>query len=235
MKKIILLFACFFLSVTLFAQKTKTSKKDYLITITTSFGEIKLVLFDQTPKHKQNFIKLASEGFYDSLLFHRVIKDFMIQGGDPTSKHAAKGQQLGDGDVGYTIPAEFNEKIFHKKGVIAAARDNNPQKASSGCQFYIVQGRKFTDDAMFTKAEQRTGHKIPEDQKQVYRTTGGVPHLDMNYTVFGEVIKGLEVLDKIAAQATDSHDRPVENIMMKISVEKMSKKKITKLYGYTFQ
>ena len=237
MKKLLLFLSALFLLQLHNGQaqtKFNSSKKDYLVTITTGFGEMKLVLYDLTPLHKANFIKLASQHFYDSLLFHRVIKDFMIQGGDPVSKKATALQALGDGDVGYTIPAEFNEKLFHKRGVIAAARDDNPQKASSGCQFYIVQGKKFTNDTLFAKAEKRTGFKIPEDHRQVYRTLGGVPHLDMNYTVFGEVIKGQEVVEKIISQKTDPRDRPLQDIRMKIKVEKMSRKKIAKLYGYSF-
>jgi cyclophilin family peptidyl-prolyl cis-trans isomerase len=230
MKKIILLL-CLLLTLPGIAQKK--SRKDYLITIQTEFGEMKAVLYDATPLHKANFLKLAGQHFYDSLLFHRVIKDFMIQGGDPDSKKAPPEKLLGDGDVGYTVPAEFVPGIFHKKGVIAAARDNNPQKASSGCQFYIVQGKKFTED-MFPTAEKRSGRTIPENEKQIYRTLGGTPHLDNNYTVYGEVISGLEVLDKIAAQPTGANDRPRQDVRMKISVEKMSKKKITKQYGYIF-
>ncbi|MBC8111276.1 MAG: peptidylprolyl isomerase [Verrucomicrobia bacterium] len=228
----LLLFLSFILVfTTAFAQKK--SSKDYLVTITTDFGEAKLILYDQTPKHKANFIKLAQKKFYDGLLFHRIIEGFMIQGGDPTSKNATPEQSLGDGNVGYTVPAEFDPKIFHKKGVIAAARDDRPDKASSGCQFYIVQGKKFTDD-MFPAAEKRSGRIIPEDQKQIYRTLGGTPHLDMNYTAYGEVISGLEMVDKIAAQSKNTKDRPQKDIRMKVSVEKMRKKKITKLYGYQF-
>ncbi len=211
----------------------KKSSKDYLITISTSYGEMKLILYNETPKHKANFIKLSKEHFYDGLLFHRVIKDFMIQGGDPTSKQAKSGASLGEGDVSYTIPAEFNKKLFHKKGAIAAARDNNPEKASSGCQFYIVQGKRFTDD-MFPTAEKRSGRIIPDDQREVYRTVGGTPHLDMSYTVFGEVINGIEVIDKITAQPTAQGDRPLVDISMKVKVEKVSKRKILKLYKYSF-
>ena len=126
----------------------KESKYEKMITISTQFGEIKIILFDETPKHKENFIKLAEKGFYDSTLFHRIINGFMIQGGDPDSKNAKPGQVLGNDDVGYKIPAEFNEKLFHKKGAVAAARDNNPQKASSGCQFYIVHGTVVTDQQL---------------------------------------------------------------------------------------
>lgn len=212
----------------------KKSKQDWLVTISTSFGDMNLVLYDETPQHKANFIKLAQQGFYDSLLFHRVIKDFMIQGGDPNSKNAPAGQMLGDGDVGYTVPAEFNDGLFHKKGVLAAARDNNPQKASSGCQFYIVQGRKFTEEEL-NMLEARSGRVTPAAQREVYKTTGGTPHLDGNYTVYGEVIKGLEVVDKIAEQETGPADRPVRDICMKVKAVKMPKKKISKMYGHVYK
>ncbi len=191
------------------------------------------ILYDQTPKHKANFVKLSEEGFYNGTLFHRIITSFMIQGGDPNSKKAQAGEPLGNGDVGYTIPAEFNEQLFHKKGAIAAARDNNPQKASSGCQFYIVQGKVFRDEE-FMVAERRSGHAIPANQKEIYKTIGGAPHLDQNYTVFGEVIKGLEVIDTIAKQPRDPRDRPLKDVVMQVKVEKMKKKKITKKYGYKF-
>ncbi len=214
-----------------FAQKK--SKKDYLVTISTEFGTMYAILYDQTPKHKANFIALADTGFYNGTLFHRIINGFMIQGGDPNSKKAQAGEPLGNGDVGYQVPAEFNEKLFHKKGVLAAARDNNPEKASSGCQFYIVQGKVLKDED-FAVAERRSGRTIPTDQRQVYKTLGGTPHLDQNYTVFGEVIKGIEVIDTIAAQPRDPGDRPQKDIPMQVKVEKMKKKKIAKRYGYTF-
>lgn len=215
-----------------FAQKK--SKKDYLVTLSTEFGTMHLVLFDQTPKHKANFIKLAEEGFYNGTLFHRIIDGFMIQGGDPNSKTAKPGDPLGNGDVGYTIPAEFNEKLFHKKGVIAAARDNNPQKASSGCQFYLAQGKVFKEED-FEAVEKRIGRVVPETYKQVYKSLGGIPHLDQNYTVYGEVIKGLEIIDTIAKQPKDEMDRPTKDIPMQVSVKKMRKKKIARQYGYKYQ
>jgi peptidyl-prolyl cis-trans isomerase B (cyclophilin B) len=215
-----------------FAQKK--SKKDHLITISTQYGDMQLVLFDETPKHKANFLKLAEEGFYNGTLFHRIIDGFMIQGGDPDSKKAKPGDPLGEGDLGYTIPAEFNDKLFHKKGVIAAARDNNPQKASSASQFYLAQGKVFKEED-FAAVERRTGRSVPADRKEVYKTLGGVPHLDQNYTVYGTVIKGLEIIDKIAQQPKDSRDRPSKDIPMKVTVKKMRKKKITKQYGYQYQ
>ncbi len=220
--------------ITLPASAQNKSKKDYLVIITTEFGAMHAVLYDETPKHKANFVTLADTGFYNGTLFHRIIERFMIQGGDPASKKAQPGQLLGDGDVGYTVPAEFNDKFFHKKGALAAARDNNPQKASSGCQFYIVQGKKFTDDELAVQ-ERRAGRKLTDAQRQVYKTLGGTPHLDGNYTVFGEVIKGLEILDTIAKQPRDARDRPQKDIPMQVTVKKMSKKKITKKFVYSFK
>lgn len=152
------------------------------VKIKTSYGKMILLLSDETPQHRNNFIKLIKDHFYDGLLFHRVIKDFMIQGGDPKSKNAKPGDQLGDGDVGYTIPPEFRKDLLHRKGALAAARQPdflNPQKASSGCQFYIVQGKKYTD-AELDQIEKRTGHQFTEHQLQVYKTIGGTPFLDGN-------------------------------------------------------
>jgi peptidyl-prolyl cis-trans isomerase B (cyclophilin B) len=210
----------------------KKSKNDYLITIHTDFGDMFLVLHDQTPKHKANFLKLAQEGFYHDLLFHRIIEGFMIQGGDPKSKEAKAGERLGSGDVGYTIPAEFDSSLIHRKGALSAARNNNPQKASSGCQFYIVQGKPQNPAQL--KQLNKGEVKYTEAQRKIYETQGGVPHLDQNYTVFGQLIQGYEVLDRIVSQPKDPSDRPVKDIRMKVSVKKMRKKKITKTYGYTF-
>lgn len=210
--------------------KKKDRKKDVLIQST--MGDITLRLSDSTPLHRDNFIKLVKKKYYDSILFHRVIQNFMIQAGDPNSKRAAAGQSLGNGSPGYTIPAEFRTTLFHKKGVIAAARtsDNvNPQKASSGSQFYIVQGKVFTDGALDSTETQRMGgRKIPAEQRTVYKTIGGTPHLDQNYTVFGEVIKGLEVVDKIAAVQTSrgqDRDRPLQDV--RIISTKLVKRKRT--------
>jgi cyclophilin family peptidyl-prolyl cis-trans isomerase len=231
-KTIYLLFLIAFVCTTeLLAQKP--SKKDYLLTISTDFGDMYVVLHDKTPKHKANFLKLAQEGFYNGLLFHRIIEGFMIQGGDPKSKEAKPGERLGNGDVGYTIPAEFDPSLFHRKGALSAARDNNPQKASSGCQFYIVHG-KPANEAQLKQAEARSGATHTEEQKKVYETIGGAPHLDQNYTVFGQVIQGLDVVDKIAAQPKDQFDRPVKDVKMKIELKKMRKKKITKKFGYQY-
>jgi peptidyl-prolyl cis-trans isomerase B (cyclophilin B) len=181
-----------------------------------------LKLSDETPQHRDNFIKLAEEGYYDGLIFHRVINGFMIQGGDPNSRNAAPGAQLGSGGPGYQVPAEFVDDLVHVKGAIAAARtgDNvNPQKMSSGSQFYIVHGKPMTEQEL-TMMESRKGIRYTPAQREAYLTHGGTPFLDRDYTVFGQVIEGLEVIDKIAASATDRGDRPKEDITMKIVVIK---------------
>lgn len=183
---------------------------DYHVLMETSLGNIMVKLYNETPKHRDNFVSLVKKGFYDSLLFHRVIKGFMIQGGDPQSKFAQPGMALGNGDVGYRIPAEFNPALIHKKGALAAARDNNPEKASSGCQFYIVQGRPFLDSQL-DMFQARSGWSLTPEQKNIYKTLGGAPHLDNNYTVFGEVIAGIEVVDKIAEVVT-KNERPETDI-----------------------
>jgi cyclophilin family peptidyl-prolyl cis-trans isomerase len=204
----------------------KPKEKVHTVELNTKYGTIKLKLYNETPKHRDNFLKLTNEKFYDGVLFHRVIKDFMIQAGDPDSKNAKPGVMLGSGDVGYTIPAEFNEKFYHKKGVLAAARDNNPTKASSGCQFYIVEGRKFTDDELNNLEKQMKRTFTPE-QREVYKTIGGTPHLDMGYTVFGEVISGLNFVDSIANVKTGVGDRPLEEIKINYIKEgKMMKVKL---------
>lgn len=260
---------------------------DYVVTIKTKYGDMVAILYDETPQHKANFVKLAKEHFYDSLLFHRVIEGFMIQGGDPNSRNAAPGQPLGTGGPGYTVPAEINTKFYHEKGALSAARlgdQVNPSKASSGSQFYIVQGTKMSEDEMKTdpikfnqamqtffsnpankpaydslvqfyqsgdmKGYQRylvelkprvakeTGINMDRDvdpaKLKAYTTVGGAAHLDGEYTVFGKVIKGLEVIDKIAAQPKGAGDRPQEDIAMTVTVEELSKKKIEKLYGYHY-
>jgi len=267
--------------------KIYSQKKDFVVTIKTNFGEMVAILSSQTPKHKANFIKLAQEHYFDSLLFHRVIGGFMIQGGDPNSKKAKPGETLGNGGPGYTIDAEFNSTLFHKKGALAAARTSNPQKASSGSQFYIVQGTVLSSSAvdelkvdqgklkqglqqfltkpqnmslrdslsklystltrdafnkkvfsLIPQIEKETGVKITKDISpemiKAYTTIGGVPFLDGDYTVFGEVIKGLDVIDKIAAVKKDGGDRPLEDVRMYVTVKELSKKKITKLYGFQY-
>ena len=191
------------------------------VKVITPYGTMIIMLYDQTPLHRDNFIKLVRQHFYDSLLFHRVINTFMIQGGDPESKHAQTGMMLGNGENGYTVPAEFQLDLYHRRGVLAAARDENPARASSGCQFYIVQGKKWTD-AELDKLEQTRlgGRKIPVDQREIYKTAGGTPQLDQRYTVFGQVVKGLDVIDKIATVKTDGNNRPVADVPMKIRVIK---------------
>ncbi len=249
------------------------NKEQRVVLIKTDYGNIKIKLYDETPRHRDNFIKLTEEGFYNGVLFHRVINEFMIQGGDPDSKNAKPGDRLGNGGPGYKIPAEIHfPELFHKKGVIAAAREGdrvNPEKMSSGSQFYIVQGKKFTDEEL-DKVEMRVNDmrkqqisyklmsqykdslillqqqqkfdelmalqnriqkqaetelsknrfSFPENVREVYKTIGGTPHLDSNYTVFGEVIEGLDVVDSIAAVKTDRYDRPVKDIRMTVEVVK---------------
>jgi len=247
-----------------------TGVKETKVKIHTNVGDIVIKLYNETPQTRDNFIKLVNNKFYDSTLFHRVIQGFMIQGGDPNSKNAKPGAMLGNGDAGYTVPAEIVPGLFHKKGVLATARQGdqvNPTKASSGCQFYIVQGKKFTNGALdtmeermnfgikqqiFTKIIGRTENaalkskfikfqnesnidslqaltktiepeidslynkadkfKFTPEQRAAYTTVGGTPQLDNNYTVFGEVIKGIEIVDKIAAVKTDHNDRPVDDV-----------------------
>lgn len=188
------------------------------VKIITPYGKMIIALSDETPRYRDNFIHLVRKRFYDGLLFHRVIRDFMIQGGDPHSRGAASGQPLGDGDVGYTLPARFLPDLYHHKGALAAARQGdqvNPEKASSGCQFYIVEGKKYSDGEL-SAIEMRTGHPFTADQRKVYETEGGTPFLDGSYTVFGQLVKGTEVLDSIASAPTDARDRPEKDIPMKI-------------------
>jgi len=241
------------------------------VLIKTNLGDITVRLYDETPLHRDNFLKLAAEGYYNGTLFHRVIKNFMIQGGDPTSKGAASSAHLGAGGPDYTIPAEFNKALIHKKGALAAARQGdevNPEKRSSGSQFYIVTGevysagkltqlekqmaqqqlqsifdglvvenrsrilemRKKRDNAglmaiqeelqkqTYAKAKEQGEPKYSEEQREAYTTVGGTPFLDQNYTVFGEVEEGMDVVDKIQLVATQPGDRPVEDISMEVSV-----------------
>jgi cyclophilin family peptidyl-prolyl cis-trans isomerase len=265
-----------FLAIVLIACTSKP--KETLVSISTPYGDIVVKLYDSTAKHKENFIKLASIGYYNGTLFHRVISKFMIQGGDPTSRNAKPGVKLGDGDTSYTIPFEYFPSYLHKRGAFAAARESddvNPLKASSASQFYIVQGKVFTNeelDAVESKVERRTKQyimmdllkkdgkedelkdfkqfveqrdtanmrlviekyrnavdaqymrtkpfKITDEQRRIYTTIGGTPHLDGAYTVFGEVVSGMEVVDKIAAVQTDTNDRPVKDIPMTIKLIK---------------
>ena len=281
-KRFLVLLGIIFILMTACAQKT-----DHVVTISTKYGDMVAILYDETPKHKENFIKLAKEHYYDSLLFHRVIEGFMIQGGDPDSKSADSARRLGNGGPGYTIPAEINPKFSHVKGALSAARladAMNPDRASSGSQFYIVQGTKHTesqikvDPMKFNRAlqqffqkpenqayrdsistfiqnrdekafeaylerlkpivEQQLGVSIERDISpevvKAYTTVGGTPQLDGQYTVFGKVIDGLEVIDKIAAAPRDQNDRPLEDVRMRITVEEMPRRKIEKTYGYTY-
>lgn len=191
----------------------------------TDSGRIVLELYDGTPQHRDNMIKQVKAHFYDSILFHRVIPEFMVQVGDPNSKHAAPGAALGDGDVGYKIPAEIQDQYYHKRGALGAARDNNPEKQSSGCQFYIVVGKKYTDSEL-DAIEQRSGKKYTTAQRETYKTIGGTPFLDGNYTVYGEVVEGLDVADKISKVPRNSMDRPNGDIHIReMYVEKKKKKK----------
>lgn len=262
----------------LFACKTD---KDYLITIETRHGNMYAILYDETPEHKRNFIKLAEEGRLDSTEFHRVIRDFMVQGGDVFGKENLPP------DEWYTLPAELNRDFIHEKGSIAAARQGdsiNPEKQSSGSQFYIVQGRKYSkaeletdmaklqqafmqflqlgsnkslmdqytflyekgnfaelSELMITKKEEmesffntNLGKNIRENQLEAYTTIGGTPHLDDEYTVFGKVIKGIEVIDKVAEEKTDAQDKPLEEIYMRVKVERLTKKEISQMYDYVY-
>lgn len=270
MKKSVLLLL---IALTGFSACQTEKKKETMLRIETTMGDITVKLYNETPKHRDNFIKLAKEGVYEGTLFHRVINEFMIQAGDPDSKNATEGQMLGAGDVGYTLPAEFvYPKYFHKKGVLSAARQGdqvNPKKESSGCQFYIVTGRVFDEASLDALQEQVNANKLqtafhslvgenrekiqkmqesndtegllklqeelkekaekkakkePDflftpEQKEAYTTIGGTPHLDGQYTVFGEVTEGISVVDEIQKVATDGSDRPTEDIkILKVTV-----------------
>ena len=247
-------------------KKDGNMEKETVLKIETSMGDIKVKLYNETPKHRDNFIKLAKDGTYNGTLFHRVIKDFMVQAGDPESKNAPKGKMLGSGDVGYTVPAEFvYPKYFHKEGALSAARQGdevNPKKESSGCQFYIVTGKVFNDSTLLNMEQQKNQNKVTEafnalaqkhmkeiykmrkandqdglyalqdtlfiqaeaeaakqpdfhftpEQIKAYTTVGGTPHLDGEYTVFGEVVEGMDIVDKIQQVKTDRSDRPEEDV-----------------------
>lgn len=193
-------------------KKQKQEIDSHKVLLHTTEGDITILLFEDVPLHSNNFIKLVKQGFYDSLLFHRVIAQFMIQGGDPDSKKAIAGQALGNGDVGYRIPAEFMvDKHVHLRGVIAMARDNNPEKASSGCQFYIVQGKIFTDKEL-DNLEAQKGIKYTKKQRKLYKKYGGTPHLDNDYTVFGEVLAGQDVVEAISKAPGNNMNRPNKDI-----------------------
>lgn len=208
-----------FVSLLLFiACPMQAQESETMVLIDTDKGKIKVRLFNDTPKHRDNFIKNVKENLYDGLLFHRVIKQFMIQGGDINSKDAPIEKHLGDGELGYTIPAEFvYPKYFHKRGALCAARmpdEENPEKVSSASQFYIVTGKFFTEMEL-DKMTREKGMKFTPEQKQAYMLEGGAPHLDGNYTVFGEVVSGMKVVDKIQFVETNAEDRPLKNIKIK--------------------
>lgn len=220
MKKLVTAILCL---CCIFAYSAKP--KHRYIKIQTDLGECVIKLYNETPQHRDNILKLVESGTYNGTLFHRVIKDFMVQGGDPKSKDAVKGMRLGEGSLGYTVPAEFRDSLFHKKGALAAARDNNPEKASSASQFYLVQGKIFTDEALNAMERTRLKFKLPEWQRAVYKTLGGVPQLDRNYTVYGEIVKGIDLVDKIANTATDKFDRPLADVKMTLTVLKRGETK----------
>ena len=200
------------------------------VLLETTMGNIRIALYDETPQHRDNFLKLTKMGVYDSLLFHRVIKDFMIQSGDTNSKHAKPGQLLGTGDFDYTQEAEFRlPQIFHRRGVVAMARESdqkNPERRSSACQFYIVWG-KILDDMKLAKVQEKIDSvtqgqvKLTPEMCEVYKTVGGTPHLDGQYTIFGEVVEGMDLVEQIQQVKTDKNDRPLEDIrILKATVTK---------------
>lgn len=214
-----LFMGCLVALVVLFGSiQVQAQEAETIVQIDTDKGKIKVKLYNDTPKHRDNFIKNVNDHLYDGLLFHRVIKQFMIQAGDINSKDAPIEQHLGDGDLGYTIPAEIVfPKYFHKRGVLAAARvgdEENPERASSASQFYIVTGKFFTEMEL-DKMEKEQGITFTPEQREAYMLEGGTPHLDGKYTIFGEVIKGMKVVDKIQFTETNAEDRPVENIRIK--------------------
>ena len=216
MRFLLSVFLGLFLCISLFSQERRT------VLISTSFGDMIVELYNETPKHRDNFIKLVEGRFYDGTLFHRVIPNFMIQGGDPESRGAVPNIQLGNGGPGYTIPAEFVDALFHKKGVLAAARLSdavNPKKESSGSQFYLVQGQVYTEEKLRSFGL-RSGKKFTAEQIKNYVTIGGTPHLDGAYTVFGEVVKGLEVIELIANQKRDKNNRPLNDVEVSIKLIK---------------
>lgn len=209
------------IEIDIFEKLFGRSSKSKYVSIKTEKGEAIVRLYNETPLHRDNFLKLAGKGYFNGTLFHRVIPSFMIQGGDPDSRNAAAGRMLGDGGPDYTIPAEFNDSLFHKKGALAAARDDNPARASSGSQFYLVQGKTYTDEELDrVEAIRLKGRKLPDKHRRVYKTLGGAPFLDQSYTVFGEVVKGYEMVDAVAGAPRDPNDRPLSNISMQVTILK---------------
>lgn len=224
MKKIY--FLTFFLLTAMIGNAQTTEKQNVIthkgvsVKMVTNYGDMVLLLYDETPLHRDNFVKLVKDGTYNGLLFHRVIEHFMVQAGDPQSRDAKPGARLGAGTLGYTVPAEIKPGLFHKRGALCAARQGdevNPKRESSASQFYIVQGNVWSE-ADLNMMEQRFGKHFTDEQRQVYTTLGGTPHLDGDYTVFGELVEGMDVVNKIAAAPRDRFDRPVEDIRI-ISVE----------------
>ncbi len=214
--------ALFLVSCSASKKTAVVASKPVEVKLTTDSGTIVLMLYDKTPLHRDNFIKLVKEKFYDGLSFHRVINNFMIQGGDPDSRNAKPGAHLGEGSLNYTIPAEFDTSLFHKRGALAAAREadaSNPKKASSSTQFYIVDGQTFTDSEL-DRVEERTKIHIPKNHRDYYETVGGTPFLDMNYTVFGEVTSGMDVVERIANSPKDENNRPLHDIKMEMTIIK---------------
>jgi peptidyl-prolyl cis-trans isomerase, cyclophilin-type len=214
-------FATLVLCLATIGIQAQTDNIRHEIEMVTDSGKIVIALYNETPQHRDNFLKNVKEGIYDGQLFHRVIKDFMIQAGDPASKTATKGQMLGDSDDKYSVPAEIvYPKLFHKRGAVAAARESddvNPQRASSATQFYIVWGRKFSDNQLAWAQERIDKYtngqiKITPEIGNIYKTVGGTPHLDGSYTVFGEVLEGLDIVERIQTATTDDNDRPINDI-----------------------
>lgn len=217
MKTALTILLCLFLSAGIYGQE----KTGVIIEFSTKFGNMDVLLYDATPKHQENFIKLVKEGYFENQLFHRVINNFMIQGGDPNSIGAPMGEMLGMGGPGYTVPAEIRDYLYHKKGAIAAARKGdmvNPEQSSSGSQFYIVQGQVFSKEQLEAFVKMEKHKEFSTQEIEDYTTIGGTPHLDDAYTVFGEVINGLDIIDRIASTPVDEYNRPLEDVVYKIRV-----------------
>lgn len=216
MKRILFTLIAFLFVCSIFAQERPK------VEIQTKYGNMVVILYDETPIHSDNFLKLVEQGFYNGIQFHRVIPKFMIQGGDPNSKNPDPNQKLGNGGPGYTLPAEFNLNLIHKRGALAAARmpdGVNPKKESSGSQFYIVEGDVY-DFEKLKMVEKRMGSRLTDLQKKTYTTVGGTPHLDGDYTVFGEVVEGIDVISKISRVKRVRNDLPVEKVIMKMTILK---------------